>query len=336
MSGEREIRDTADALNKRDLRHTEVLPLYARLSNSEQNRVFQSHSGRRIVLATNVAETSLTVPGIKYVIDPGTARISRYSYRTKVQRLPIEPVSQASANQRKGRCGRVSKGSVFVFIPKTISCRAGIYRPGNSAYQPGVRYSADDRAGLGDIAAFPFVEAPDKRNIQDGVRLLEELGAITTDEQATYKLTPMGRQLSQLPVDPRLARMVLEAQKHGCVREAMIITSALSIQDPRERPMDKQQASDEKHRRFHDKESDFLAVNLWNYLGEQQKALSSNQFRRQCRVDFLNYLRVREWQDIYTQLRQVVKELGMPVNSEPAEYREIHIALLTGCCRISG
>ncbi len=187
--------------------------------------------------------------------------------------------------------------------------------------------------GLGDIAAFPFVEAPDKRNIQDGVRLLEELGAITTDEQATaiYKLTPLGRQLSQLPVDPRLARMVLEAQKHGCVREAMIITSALSIQDPRERPMDKQQASDEKHRRFHDKESDFLAfVNLWNYLGEQQKALSSNQFRRQCRVDFLNYLRVREWQDIYTQLRQVVKELGIPVNSEPAEYREIHIALLTG------
>lgn len=164
------------------------------------------------------------------------------------------------------------------------------------------------------------------------MRLLEELGAITTDEQATvYKLTPLGRQLSQLLVDPRLARMVLEAQKHGCVREAMIITSALSIQDPRERPMDKQQASDEKHRRFHDKESDFLAfVNLWNYLGEQQKALSSNQFRRQCRVDFLNYLRVREWQDIYTQLRQVVKELGIPVNSEPAEYREIHIALLTG------
>ena len=172
------------------------------------------------MLATNVAETSLTVPGIKYVIDPGTARISRYSYRTKVQRLPIEPISQASANQRKGRCGRVSEGSVFVSIPKTISFAPGVYRSGDSAYQPGLGYFADDRAGLGDIAAFPFVEAPDKRNIQDGVRLLEELGAITTDEQASaYKLTPLGRQLSQLPVDPRLARMVLEAQNMAaCVR----------------------------------------------------------------------------------------------------------------------
>ncbi|WP_239686410.1 ATP-dependent RNA helicase HrpA, partial [Klebsiella variicola] len=305
MSGEREIRDTADALNKLDLRHTEVLPLYARLSNSEQNRVFQPHSGRRIVLATNVAETSLTVPGIKYVIDPGTARISRYSYRTKVQRLPIEPVSQASANQRKGRCGRVSEGiCIRLYSEDDFLSRPEFTDPEILRTNLASVILQMTALGLGDIAAFPFVEAPDKRNIQDGVRLLEELGAITTDEQATaYKLTPMGRQLSQLPVDPRLARMVLEAQKHGCVREAMIITSALSIQDPRERPMDKQQASDEKHRRFHDKESDFLAfVNLWNYLGEQQKALSSNQFRRQCRVDFLNYLRVREWQDIYTQL----------------------------------
>lgn len=281
MSGEREIRDTADALNKLDLRHTEVLPLYARLSNSEQNRVFQPHSGRRIVLATNVAETSLTVPGIKYVIDPGTARISRYSYRTKVQRLPIEPVSQASANQRKGRCGRVSEGiCIRLYSEDDFLSRPEFTDPEILRTNLASVILQMTALGLGDIAAFPFVEAPDKRNIQDGVRLLEELGAITTDEQATaYKLTPMGRQLSQLPVDPRLARMVLEAQKHGCVREAMIITSALSIQDPRERPMDKQQASDEKHRRFHDKESDFLAfVNLWNYLGEQQKALSSNQF----------------------------------------------------------
>ncbi|HCI6944573.1 TPA: ATP-dependent RNA helicase HrpA, partial [Klebsiella variicola subsp. variicola] len=278
MSGEREIRDTADALNKLDLRHTEVLPLYARLSNSEQNRVFQPHSGRRIVLATNVAETSLTVPGIKYVIDPGTARISRYSYRTKVQRLPIEPVSQASANQRKGRCGRVSEGiCIRLYSEDDFLSRPEFTDPEILRTNLASVILQMTALGLGDIAAFPFVEAPDKRNIQDGVRLLEELGAITTDEQATaYKLTPMGRQLSQLPVDPRLARMVLEAQKHGCVREAMIITSALSIQDPRERPMDKQQASDEKHRRFHDKESDFLAfVNLWNYLGEQQKALSS-------------------------------------------------------------
>ena len=333
MCGEREIRDTADALNKLNLRHTEILPLYARLSNSEQNRVFQSHSGRRIVLATNVAETSLTVPGIKYVIDPGTARISRYSYRTKVQRLPIEPISQASANQRKGRCGRVSEGiCIRLYSEDDFLSRPEFTDPEILRTNLASVILQMTALGLGDIAAFPFVEAPDKRNIQDGVRLLEELGAITTDEQASaYKLTPLGHQLSQLPVDPRLARMVLEAQKHGCVREAMIITSALSIQDPRERPMDKQQASDEKHRRFHDKESDFLAfVNLWNYLGEQQKALSSNAFRRLCRTDYLNYLRVREWQDIYTQLRQVVKELGIPVNSEPADYREIHIALLTG------
>lgn len=237
MSGEREIRDTADALSKRDLRHTEILPLYARLSNSEQNRVFQPHSGRRIVLATNVAETSLTVPGIKYVIDPGTARISRYSYRTKVQRLPIEPVSQASANQRKGRCGRVSEGiCIRLYSEDDFLSRPEFTDPEILRTNLASVILQMTALGLGDIAAFPFVEAPDKRNIQDGVRLLEELGAITTDEQATaYKLTPLGRQLSQLPVDPRLARMVLEAQKHGCVREAMIITSALSIQDPRER-----------------------------------------------------------------------------------------------------
>ena len=242
MSGEREIRDTADALNKLNLRHTEVLPLYARLSNSEQNRVFQAHSGRRIVLATNVAETSLTVPGIKYVIDPGTARISRYSFRTKVQRLPIEPVSQASANQRKGRCGRVSDGiCIRLYSEDDFLSRPEFTDPEILRTNLASVILQMTALGLGDIAAFPFVEAPDKRNIQDGVRLLEELGAITTDEQQTaYKLTPMGRQLSQLPVDPRLARMVLEAQKHGCVREAMIITSALSIQDPRERPMDKQ------------------------------------------------------------------------------------------------
>lgn len=220
MSGEREIRDTADALSKRDLRHTEILPLYARLSNSEQNRVFQPHSGRRIVLATNVAETSLTVPGIKYVIDPGTARISRYSYRTKVQRLPIEPVSQASANQRKGRCGRVSEGICIRLYSEDDFLSRPEFTDPEILRTNGIRYSANDRAGAGRYRRLPFVEAPDKRNIQDGVRLLEELGAITTDEQATaYKLTPLGRQLSQLPVDPRLARMVLEAQNTAaCAR----------------------------------------------------------------------------------------------------------------------
>lgn len=333
MSGEREIRDTADALNKLALPHTEILPLYARLSNSEQNRVFQSHVGRRIVLATNVAETSLTVPGIKYVIDPGTARISRYSYRTKVQRLPIEPISQASANQRKGRCGRVSEGiCIRLYAESDFLSRPEFTDPEILRTNLASVILQMTALGLGDIQAFPFVEAPDKRNIQDGVRLLEELGAISIGEQETaYQLTPSGRLLSQLPVDPRLAKMVLEAQKFGCVREVMIIVSALSIQDPRERPMDKQQASAEKHQRFQDKESDFLAyVNLWNYLGEQQKALSANQFRRQCKQDYLNYLRVREWQDIYTQLRQVVKEQRLPINSEPADFRGLHCALLTG------
>ncbi len=332
MSGEREIRDTADALNRLDLPHTEILPLYARLSNSEQNRVFQSHSGRRIVLATNVAETSLTVPGIKYVIDPGTARISRYSFRTKVQRLPIEAVSQASANQRKGRCGRVSEGiCIRLYSEQDFLSRPEFTDPEILRTNLASVILQMTSLGLGDISAFPFVEAPDKRNIQDGVRLLEELGAINTPENGRYTLTEQGRSLAQLPVDPRLARMVLEAQKNACLREVMIITAALSIQDPRERPSDKQQASDEKHRRFADKDSDFLAyVNLWDYLQEQQKALSSAQFRKLCRSDYLNYLRVREWQDIYTQLRQVVKELGLRINSTEADYRSVHCSLLTG------
>ncbi|ACS85542.1 ATP-dependent RNA helicase HrpA [Musicola paradisiaca] len=332
MSGEREIRDTADALSKQDLRHTEILPLYARLSSQEQNRVFQSHHGRRIVLATNVAETSLTVPGIRYVIDPGTARISRYSYRTKVQRLPIEPISQASANQRKGRCGRVAAGiCIRLYSEADFLSRPEFTDPEILRTNLASVILQMTALGLGDISAFPFVEAPDKRNIQDGVRLLEELGALQTGDSDYYRLTPQGRQLAQLPIDPRLARMVLEARNTSCVREVMIITAALSIQDPRERPAEKKQASDEKHRRFTDKESDFLAfVKLWDYLQEQQKALSSTQFRRLCRNDFLNYLRVREWQDVYTQLRQVVKELGFPVNSEPTDYRSLHCALLTG------
>ncbi|MGL5006629.1 MAG: ATP-dependent RNA helicase HrpA [Plesiomonas sp.] len=333
MNGEREIRDTADALEKRQLPHTEILPLYARLSSSEQNRVFQPSVGRRIVLATNVAETSLTVPGIKYVIDPGTARISRYSYRTKVQRLPIEPISQASANQRKGRCGRVSDGiCIRLYSEDDFLSRPEFTDPEILRTNLASVILQMTSLGLGDISAFPFVEAPDKRNIQDGVRLLEELGALDPEQkEAKKRLTPLGRKLSQLPVDPRLARMVLDAPKYGCLREVMIIVAALSIQDPRERPQEKQQASDEKHRRFHDKDSDFLAfVNLWDYLRDQQKALSSNVFRRQCKSDFLNYLRIREWQDIYTQLRQVVREQGLSINEEPADFRSVHLALLTG------
>ncbi|MGO4149479.1 ATP-dependent RNA helicase HrpA [Vibrio cholerae] len=333
MNGEREIRDTADALAKRNLRDTEIVPLYARLSAGEQNKIFQPHAGRRIVLATNVAETSLTVPGIKYVIDPGTARISRYSYRTKVQRLPIEPISQASANQRKGRCGRTEEGiCIRLYSEEDFLSRPEFTDPEILRTNLASVILQMTALGLGDIEAFPFVEAPDKRNIQDGVRLLEELGAINDQiKDPKKRLTESGKQLARLPIDPRLARMVLEASKLGCLKEVMIITSALSIQDPRERPSDKQQSADDKHRRFNHEDSDFLTlVNLWHYIGQQQKALTSNQFRRQCKLDYLNYLRVREWQDVYTQLHQSTREMGFKLNDEPGSYHAVHSAILVG------
>ncbi|MGI5469650.1 ATP-dependent RNA helicase HrpA [Streptomyces sp. CA-132043] len=339
LSGEREIRDTADALTKRLnrggalARETEVLPLYARLSHAEQHRVFQRHSTRRIVLATNVAETSLTVPGIRYVIDTGMARISRYSYRTKVQRLPIEPISQASANQRKGRCGRLSDGiCVRLYSEEDFESRpeftdAEILRTNLASVI--LQMTA---AGLGDIEKFPFIDPPDRRNIKDGVQLLEELGAVDPKQKDPKKrLTQMGRKLSQLPVDPRLARMVLEADRNGCVREVMVIAAGLSIQDPRERPADKQQQADQQHARFKDETSDFLAyLNLWRYVREQQKTLSSSAFRRMCRNEFLNYLRIREWQDIYTQLRTVAKTMGIHLAEEDAAPEHIHTSLLAG------
>ncbi|WP_327068208.1 ATP-dependent RNA helicase HrpA [Kitasatospora sp. NBC_01302] len=337
LSGEREIRDTADALNKLNLKFTEVLPLYARLSSAEQHRVFQRSNSRRIVLATNVAETSLTVPGIKYVIDPGTARISRYSHRTKVQRLPIEAISQASANQRKGRCGRTSDGicirlySEEDFLARPEFTDAEILRTNLASVI--LQMTA---AGLGDIAAFPFLDPPDSRNIKDGVSLLQELGALDPQEKDPRKrLTQLGRKLAQLPVDPRLARMVLEADKNGCVRDVMVIAAALSIQDPRERPTEKRQAADERHRRFNSETSDFLSyLAMWRYVREQQKELSSSAFRRMCKSEFLNYLRIREWQDIYTQLRTVAKQLGVTIDephpdAEPDADR-IHQSLLAG------
>lgn len=335
MNGEREIRDTAEALQKQNLKHTEILPLFARLSAQEQNKIFHPSGLNRIVLATNVAETSLTVPGIKYVIDPGTARISRYSYRTKVQRLPIEPISQASANQRKGRCGRVSEGiCIRLYSEEDFNSRPEFTDPEILRTNLASVILQMTALGLDDIEAFPFVDAPDKRHIQDGIKLLEELGAfemVRTKAGEKRQLTAAGRQLSQLPVDPRLAKMLLSAVSQGALHEVMIIVAALSIQDPRERPQEKQQASDEKHRRFADKKSDFLAfLNLWRYLQEQQKALSKNQFRRQCQKDFLNYLRIREWQDIYHQIRLTVREMGLPINSEKAEYQQIHTALLSG------
>ncbi|GHF72320.1 ATP-dependent helicase [Streptomyces griseosporeus] len=333
LSGEREIRDTADALNKKQYRFTEVLPLYARLSHAEQHRVFQPHTGRRIVLATNVAETSLTVPGIKYVIDPGFARISRYSHRTKVQRLPIEPVSQASANQRKGRCGRTSDGicirlySEEDFLARPEFTDAEILRTNLASVI--LQMTA---AGLGDIEKFPFIDPPDHRNIRDGVQLLQELGALDPAQKDPRKrLTDTGRKLAQLPVDPRLARMVLEADRNGCVREVMVIAAALSIQDPRERPAEKQTQADQQHARFKDETSDFLAyLNLWRYVREQQKERGSSSFRRMCKQEYLNFLRIREWQDIYTQLRTVAKQMGIHLNEDDAPADRVHVSLLAG------
>ncbi|HZC25379.1 MAG TPA: ATP-dependent RNA helicase HrpA, partial [Actinopolymorphaceae bacterium] len=353
-SGEREIRDTADALARQNLRHTEVLPLYARLSAADQHRVFQPHTGRRIVIATNVAETSLTVPGIKYVIDPGTARISRYSNRLKVQRLPIEAISQASANQRKGRCGRTSDGiCIRLYSEDDFASRPEFTEPEIVRTSLASVILAMAAAGLGDIAAFPFIDRPDPRNIKAGVQLLEELGALDLHDKPNrtkarkadraragkrrdgrkngHRLTPVGRTLAQLPVDPRLARMVVAAQDNGCVREVMIIAAALSIQDPRERPVDKEQSADQLHARFADEHSDFVAyLNLWKHLREKQKELSSNQFRKLCRAEFVNYLRVREWQDIVSQLRQVGRTAGITQNTTPADAERIHRSLLAG------
>jgi ATP-dependent helicase HrpA len=330
LSGEREIRDTADALNRRNLRGTEVVPLYGRLSAAEQHRVFERHTGRRVVLATNVAETSLTVPGIRYVIDPGTARVSRYSHRLKVQRLPIEPVSQASANQRKGRCGRTSEGiCIRLYAEEDFENRPAYTEPEILRTNLASVILQMTALGLGDLAKFPFIDPPDRRNVADGVKLLEELGAL--DDR---KLTPLGRQLAQLPVDPRLARMVIEADRQDCVAEVMVIAAALSIQDPRERPSDRQQQADEKHARFTDKESDFFSyLNLWRYLRDQQRELSGNQFRRLCRSEFLNYLRVREWQDIYAQLRQVARNLNLRLDEDREDVapgQNVHTALLAG------
>jgi ATP-dependent helicase HrpA len=339
LSGEREIRDTADALRRHVPDYTEILPLYARLSAAEQHRVFAPHPGRRVVLATNVAETSLTVPGIRYVVDPGTARVSRYSHRLKVQRLPIEKVSQASANQRKGRCGRVAEGiCIRLYSEEDFLARPEFTEPEILRTNLASVILQMTALGLGDIAAFPFVEAPDHRHVRDGVALLQELGALDPAAKDPRKrLTKTGRTLARLPVDPRLARMVLEADQQGVVDEVLVITAALSIQDPRERPVDMQQAADEKHRRFADERSDFLTYwNLWNYLQDQQKALSSSAFRRLCRTEFLHFLRVREWQDLYGQLRSVARSLGIRPSAGAIErdsdtlLQPLHTALLSG------
>ena len=329
LSGEREIRDTADLLAGRD--RLDVLPLYGRLSAAEQHRVFERRAAssltRRVVLATNVAETSLTVPGIKYVIDPGTARISRYSYRTKVQRLPIEPISQASANQRKGRSGRTSDGiCIRLYSEEDFESRPEFTDPEILRTNLASVILQMAAIGLGDIPKFPFIDPPDARNIADGLTLLAELNAFKNG-----RITGLGRKLARLPVDPRIGRMILEADRNGCVREVLIIAAALSIQDPRERPADAQQAADDKHRRFADPDSDFVTyLNLWDYLAERQRELSSSAFRRLCRAEFLNYLRVREWQDLQGQLQTLAGDLGVVVSSSSAERTGLHVSLLAG------
>lgn len=389
LSGEREIRDTADALTDRKLPRTEILPLYARLSAAEQHRVFAPHSGRRVVLATNVAETSLTVPGIRYVVDPGTARISRYSMRTKVQRLPIEPISQASARQRSGRCGRVADGiCIRLYSEDDFEARPAFTDPEILRTNLAAVILQMTALGLGAIEQFPFVEAPDNRAVRDGVALLEELGALVrrtpgsrsgeragrgighpgataesadagiTEDHAVrsagdrtvaapaeksdardgsrqpgepvphpegrsesgHTLSPIGREMARLPVDPRMGRMLVEAHRTGCLADVLVIVAALSIQDVRERPADQQQAADTAHARFSVPNSDFLAyLRLWEYLTGQRRALSSNRFRRMCREEFLHYLRIREWQDLYGQLRTITKGMGWSLHDHTGD-----------------
>jgi ATP-dependent helicase HrpA len=349
LSGEREIRDTAELLGGRLRSDVEILPLYARLSHAEQQKVFQGHARRRVVLATNVAETSLTVPGIGSVVDPGTARISRYSARLKVQRLPIEPISQASADQRKGRCGRTSDGICIRlydepdFLERPRFTDPEILRTSLAAVI--LQMAALE---LGDVEDFPFLDPPDARQVRDGVALLRELGALEPAAGGAdpagprNRLTPLGRRLAQLPVDPRFGRMVLEADRLGCAEEAIVIAAALSIQDPRESPAEARAAAAEQHARFDrvggdgveegdDARSDFIAfLRLWRYVRAQQRELSGSQFRKRCKAEFLHFLRIREWQDLVGQLRQAAKAAGVATNAAPAAPDDVHRALLAG------
>ncbi len=328
LAGERDIRDTEAALidhlgpryaaNESSARlpgSVEIIPLYSRLSAAAQHRVFEKHRLRRIVLATNVAETSLTVPSIRYVIDPGVARISRYSNKTKVQRLPIEPISQASANQRSGRCGRVADGvAIRLYSQTDYEGREPYTEPEilRTSLASVILQMAALR--LGNVADFPFIDPPDRRAIADGVALLTEIGAISANSKSMHepRLTAIGHQLARLPIDPRLGRMLLEANKRGCASEVMVIVSALSIQDVRERPLDAQEAADAMHRRLADPTSDFLTyLNFWRYLRTQSRDLSGSAFRRMCRHEYLHYLRIREWRDVYNQLAQLARPLGI-------------------------
>lgn len=331
LPGERDIRDAAEALRAEGRDGVEILPLYARLSAAEQHRVFRPHRGRRVVLATNVAETSLTVPGIRFVVDTGLARISRYSHRTKVQRLPIEPISRASADQRAGRCGRVAPGvCIRLYEEEDYRSRPAFTDPEILRTNLASVILQMAAIGLGEVERFPFVEPPDRRAVADGRALLEELGAFERRGRA-FALTSLGRRLAELPLDPRLGRMVLEAAARDCLREVTVIAAALSIQDPRERPAEALAEAEELHGRFLVPDSDFLGfVALWEYLAEQQARLSGNQFRRRCRAEHLNVLRIREWQDVAGQIRQVLRASGVRANRDPAPADEVHQALLAG------
>jgi len=330
LSGEREIRELALLLRRRALTGVEILPLYARLSQAEQQRVFdvRGRRGVRVVLATNVAETSLTVPGIRFVVDTGFARISRYSVRSKLQRLPVEPISQASANQRQGRCGRVAAGVCLrLYSEQDFQGRPEYTEPEIQRTNLAAVILRMLQLGLGDVKDFPFIDPPDSRLVRDGYRLLEELTAVSRKG----RLTGLGRQMARLPVDPRFSRMLLASARAGCLREVLVITSALSTQDPRERPADRQQAADQAHRRFWDERSDFLAlVNLWDYYEDQRQALSQNQLRKLCKREFLSFLRMREWRDVHRQLTIACREAGLRQNSEAADYASLHRALMAG------
>jgi ATP-dependent helicase HrpA len=333
FSGEREIRDAAELLTGRLGPGVEVLPLYSRLAAAEQQKVFgrkKSRQPRRVVLATNVAETSLTVPGIRFVVDTGLARISRYSTRLKVQRLPIEPISRASADQRKGRCGREADGiCVRLYSEEDFTARPEFTDPEVLRTNLASVILQMASLGLGDIESFPFLQAPDRRQVRDGIALLDELRAL--DPSAAEPLTPLGRKLAWFPIDPRLGRVVLEADRLDCAREVIVIAAALSIQDPRERPAEERAQADQLHARFTDKSSDFLAyVNLWAYVRALGDELSRSQLRKRCKAEYLHYLRIREWQDLVAQLEDAAREVGLTLNEAPAGASEIHAALLSG------
>jgi ATP-dependent helicase HrpA len=328
LPGEKQIREAAAALEKAELHNTEVLPLFSRLSAREQDRVFDQHGKRRVVLATNVAETSLTVPGIRFVVDSGLARISRYSVRAKVQRLPTERISKASAEQRKGRCGREAEGiCIRLYSEEDYSLREEYTPPEVLRTNLAAVILRMAVVGLGEPGEFPFLDPPDTRLVNDGVRLLQELKAMDEDR----KVTSLGEQIAGIPVDPRLGRMLLAATRRNCLTEMLVIAAFLEVQDPRERPQEAKEHAVQMHAKFNDARSDFVTVlNLWRAFGEQSAALSGNQLRKWCREHFLSFLRMREWQDLHAQLADSVSELKVRPNEIPASYTELHQVILTG------